>query len=173
MFWWIDHLIVMFLIRFFGHYWHFCCLASPISDVMIGQEGLGIVFPRPWHWAWLWLWCWHHWHRDMSPRVTQTSRGLGKTVSVTKLSPQPRHNLQNPRKWVFCPSSLPPPPIARSWQWQNSVCFEKKSEFCTESATALYNHLSRGQASYNCLNILLLARPWPRVVFSNGGMLGQ
>ena len=88
MFWWIDHLIVMFLIRFFGHYWHFCCLAGPISDVMIGLEGLGIVFPRPWHWAWLWLWCWHHWHRVMSPRVTQTSRGLGKTDSVTKLSPQ-------------------------------------------------------------------------------------
>ena len=86
MFWWIDHLIVMFLITFSGHYWHFsgphlwCNDRTRVSG--LGSREDKNSFPRPWLWgdtltSLTSVTC-HH--------MTHTLRG--KTVSVTKLSTQ-------------------------------------------------------------------------------------
>ena len=179
MFWWIDHLIVMFPIRFCGPYWHFCLSHLWCND----RTGTQNSFPRPWHWHWARLWrCWHLWHRDMSPMSRRHHRVSVKQTRVTKQSPQTRRNPPTTEMSILSLSSLSPPPIAPSWQWQKLFVLKRKVNFAPRVAgAALYNHLSwrpaaRVQVRDNCLNILLLApRPQtqPRVVFSNGGMSGQ
>ena len=157
MFWWIDHLIVMFPIRFSGRYWHFWLPHLWWNDRGPGDSENSF----PWPWQCLWR-CWHH--VTCHPMSRRHHPGLGKTVSVTKLS-----SATNPTQAILKATEMSilsrlSFPIALRWQWQKSVfVLKRKVNFAPRVATAPYNHLwwRPAPSPDNCLSILLLAPPAP------------